>query len=83
MATLDHVIGLLGEVLHLGDRTADLTADTALLGSLPEMDSMAVATVIAGLEERFDLAIEDDDLTAEVFLTVGSLCAFVESKLGG
>lgn len=58
-----------------------LTADTPLLGSLPEFDSMAVATVIAGLEDRFDIIIEDDDLSVEVFETVGSLCALVDEKL--
>ncbi|WP_404379887.1 acyl carrier protein [Caenispirillum salinarum] len=81
MTTLDHVKGLLGEVLQLGPRAETLTADTPLLGSLPEFDSMAVATVIAGLEDRFDIVIEDDDLSVEVFETVGSLCALVDDKL--
>ncbi len=83
MATIDRVKELLGEVLQLGDRTAALTMDTPLLGNLPEFDSMAVATVVAGIEERFDVVVEDDDLTAEVFMTVGSLCEFVDSIAAG
>lgn len=81
MTTLDHVKSLLGEVLQLGPRADDLTAETPLLGSLPEFDSMAVATVIAGLEDRFDIIIEDDDLSVEVFETVGSLATLVDDKL--
>jgi acyl carrier protein len=42
---------------------------------------MAVATVIAGLEDRFDILIEDEDISVEVFETVGSLCALVDEKL--
>ena len=79
--TLIRIKSLLGEVLQLGPRSGQLTAETPLLGSLPEFDSMAVATVIAGLEDRFDIIIEDDDLSVEVFRTVGSLCALVDEKL--
>lgn len=79
--TLTRIKGLLGEVLQLGPRADSLTAETPLLGSLPEFDSMAVATVIAGLEDRFDIIIEDDDLSVEVFRTVGTLCELVDEKL--
>ena len=81
MATLDRVKSLLGEVLQLGPRAEALDASTPLLGSLPELDSMAVATVIAGIEDRFDVIVDDDELSAEVFQSVGSLTAFVERKL--
>ncbi len=81
MDTTAEVKSILGEVLQLGARAESLTADTALLGSLPELDSMAVATVIAGIEERFGVFVEDDELSAETFATVGSLAAFVEQKL--
>lgn len=81
MATLDRVKSLLGEVLQLGPRAEALVASTPLLGSLPELDSMAVATVIAGIEDRFDVIVDDDELSAEVFQSVGSLTAFVDRKL--
>ncbi len=42
---------------------------------------MAVATVIAGMEERFGIMIEDDEIDAEVFRTVGTLTDFVDRKL--
>ena len=42
---------------------------------------MAVLTVILGLEEEFGIIVEDDDISAETFETVGNLLAFVRSKL--
>ncbi len=81
MASLDQVRSLLGEVLQLGERRNQLQLSTPLLGSLPELDSMAVATVIAGMEDRFGILIEDDEIDAEVFRTVGTLTEFVDRKL--
>lgn len=81
MATVEEVKSLLGEVLQLGARKDALEPSTPLLGSLPELDSMAVATVIAGVEERFGIFVEDDEIDAEVFRTVGSLAQFVDRKL--
>lgn len=81
MATIDEVISILGEILQLGDRTAMLKDQTPLLGNLPELDSMAVATVIAGVEDRFGIYIEDDELSANVFQSVGTLAEFVDRKL--
>ncbi len=75
------VRNILGEVLSLGDRSDRFMAATPLLGSLPELDSMAVVTVITTLEERFGFTIEDDEISADVFATLGSLTSFVTGKL--
>jgi acyl carrier protein len=70
---------LLSETLGLSpERVAEFSADTALFGSLPEFDSMAVAHLLTGIEERFDVLIEDDDVEAEDFGTFGQLKALVE-----
>ena len=81
MNTEQEVITTLDEALSLQGRGTQFNRETPLLGSLPEFDSMAVITVITSLEERFDITVEDDELNAEVFETVGSLLRFVESKL--
>lgn len=83
MATIDVVKQVLGETLQLGSRADNFTASTPLLGSIPELDSMAVVTVITALEERFDIFVEDDEISADAFETVGSLAAFVDEKLPG
>lgn len=79
--TLEDVKQVLGEVLQLGDRTRGLAPETPLFGSIPEFDSMAVVSVLAGLENRFGILVEDDEISADIFRTVGSLSDFVRGKL--
>ncbi len=67
--------------LQLDDRADDLTADSLLLGEIPELDSMAVAMVIGSLEDEFEIHIEADEISGETFETFGSLCAFIKDKL--
>jgi len=82
VTTIDDIKALLGRTLQLGDKAAKLDAATGLFGNIPEFDSMAVVTVVAALEERFGIVIDDDEISADVFETVGSLSRFVEAKLG-
>lgn len=81
--TQQEVLALLDEILSLNGRAATFTTDTALLGAIPELDSMAVVALITGMEERFGITAEDDEIDGAVFATVGSLLEFVESKLAG
>lgn len=76
----EEVRTVLGQALQLGNRTASLNPDTRLLGEMPEMDSMAVVTIITALEENYGFVVEDDEISAETFMTVGSLVKFVEQK---
>jgi len=75
------VLRVVDEVLSLNGRSATFTRDTPLLGAIPELDSMAVVTLITTLEERFGLVVDDDDIDGSTFATVGSLTDFVSSKL--
>ncbi|MEO6247200.1 MAG: acyl carrier protein [Sphingomicrobium sp.] len=68
---------LLVEVLALpASRVGGFDQGTELFGALPEFDSMAVATLLTGIEERLGVLIEDDDVEAEDFATFGRLVAF-------
>lgn len=78
---MNDIRSILGEVLALGDRAGQINSDTPLLGNIPELDSMAVAAVITALEDRYGFTIEDDDIDAETFETLGSLHGFVLEKL--
>jgi acyl carrier protein len=82
MVEFDEVRQLIGEILQLGDRTQRLDPDTPLLGGIPEFDSMAVVTLINALEERFDIQVADDEISAETFETVGKVYAFICEKVG-
>ena len=69
------------DVLALGPAGQALDEHSALLGSIPELDSMAVVQLIGALEERFGFAVDDDEISAETFATLGSLAAFVKHKM--
>jgi len=81
MALIDEVKQILADVLQIGARVDNFTEDTALLGALPEFDSMAVISIITSLEEKYDFDVSDDEIDAEVFETLGSLVSFVGWKL--
>lgn len=76
------VLSLLDEVLSLNGRGLSFDADTALLGSVPELDSMAVIAVIHAIEERFGIAVPDDEIDGSSFASVGTVVEFV-SRLSG
>ncbi len=75
-AVLEDILGLRGRALRF-------TPDMALLGAIPELDSMAVVAVLTALEERFGFVVADDEIDGSTFRTFGSLLAFVEQKLQG
>ena len=75
-----NLLQVIDEVLGLGGRTSGFDRNTPLLGAIPELDSMAVVTLITTLEERFGIVIDDDDIDGSTFATIGSLIDFVEAK---
>jgi acyl carrier protein len=81
MSISDQVKAVLASVLYLGPRADRFDASTRLLGSLPELDSMAVVTVIAAIEERFGFTVHDDEISASTFESLGTLSTFVEQKM--
>ena len=78
---LDDVKTVVGSALQLGNRVQQMNEESALLGAVPELDSIAVVSLITALEERFDITVADDEIGAAAFETLGSLTRFVESKL--
>lgn len=72
---------VLVRVLEIEDRAAEIDAATPLLGELPELDSLAVVELAQALENRFDIVVDDEAFTGEVFATVGSLAAFVAAEI--
>jgi acyl carrier protein len=75
------IVRILDECLNLNGRSAAFSRDTPLLGALPELDSMAVLSLITALEDQFGLVVDDDDLNGATFATVGALSDFVRDKL--
>lgn len=77
------VKNLLARSLQIGSRAEALTTTSPLLGALPELDSMAVVSILTALEEHFGFTIDDDEISADTFATLGSLVEFTEHKLNG
>ena len=76
-AVLRDVLGISAE------RAAQFRAETGLFGSLPELDSMAVAGVLTELEDRLGIMIDDDEVDGEMLETFGALVSFAANKASG
>ncbi len=81
MSSLDQVRDILDSALSLNGRAQSFDRDTVLLGDLPELDSMAVVSILTSLEDQLGIVIDDEDVSAETFETLGTLTDFVDSKL--
>ena len=73
------VAALLREVLGLPAGFA-LERRTALLGALAALDSVAVVTLLGEFETVFGFSVADDELSAEVFASVGTLVDWVAAR---
>lgn len=62
------------EVLATSDAT------TTLLGRGIGLDSMEALSLAVGLEEEFEIEVDDADLSATLFETIGSVAAYVRRR---
>lgn len=82
IVTGDVVRAVLVDVLAIDPaRAAGFNAGTGLFGSLPELDSMAVAGLLTELEDRLHIIIDDDEVDGEMLESFGALVAFVQGKI--
>ena len=81
MTTITLAKSILRTRLQLGSRADTLDANTPLLGNFPELNSLTVMGIVTEIEEQTGCTISDQEITAEIFETVGSLAAFIEQKL--
>jgi acyl carrier protein len=81
MPITNTIVTLLIEVFQFQNKGYQFSIDTPLLGAIPEFDSMAVVSVLTALEDQYGFFIDDDEIDADVFETVGTLVEFVEQKL--
>jgi acyl carrier protein len=81
-SSLDDVGSLLVDTLGIEDRANRITSSTALFGSLPELDSLAVVDVLTAIEDHFGIVVDDSEFTGDTFETLDSLAAFVDGKRG-
>jgi acyl carrier protein len=60
-------------------RSGALNDDAPLLGNV--IDSQGVIELILFVQERFTVAVEDEEVTTDNFASVKSTVAFIENKL--
>ena len=77
----DDICKLIGDVIGDQALVQQLTEQSALLGAIPELDSMAVVNLLAGLEQHYGFFVDDDEVDVEIFETIGSLRRFAQSKI--
>lgn len=81
MTSLDIAIDLLRTTLQLGARADQLTAESPLMGAFPEFNSLTVVGIVAGIEEALGCEVGDNEISEDVFQTVGSLASFIQAKM--
>lgn len=73
MTVLESVLRIIDRELNLNGKALDFTEDTKLRGSLPQLDSLAIVSVITTLEEQLGFEFPEDQLDGAIFESVGSL----------
>jgi acyl carrier protein len=61
-------------------RDETLNEDMPLLGNV--IDSQGVIELVQFVQDRFNIAVEDEEVTMDNFATVKSVVGFIEGKLG-
>jgi len=77
MTVFGTVLNILDRELNLQGATLTFSADTKLRGSLLQLDSMAVVSLVAALEEQLGFEFPEDQLDGAIFESVESLVACV------
>lgn len=81
MKYLEEVKIILSDTLNVANMRQSLHAESPLLGNIPELDSMAVISLIAALEDHFGICMADDEINGATFATLGSLAEFIGQKM--
>lgn len=81
MDAFEHAREILRSNLQLGARADQLTRATPLMGAMPEFNSLSVVGLITSIEEELGCAIADDEISGDIFETVGAFSDFISSKM--
>lgn len=81
MSIIDAVLKVLDSELNLQGKALEFTAETKLRGSLPQLDSMAIVSVVTALEEQLGFEFPEDQLDGAIFESVGTLVDCVSELL--
>ncbi len=80
MDALELTIDILETNLQL-DGSQALDRDTLLLGSIPEFNSLTITSILASIEDQTGEEVDDSEISAEIFESVGTLADFIAEKM--
>jgi acyl carrier protein len=75
----DRIRDFIASELLFEDSSSSLSDDTPLLAGV--IDSLGLMQLISYIEEEFDVAIDDSEVTASNFRTVGDIERLVQGKV--
>ncbi|WP_448565159.1 hypothetical protein [Thalassotalea ganghwensis] len=70
------IMDILSELMPAYDNTY-WQSNPELIGVVPEFDSMTIVNLLGEIEERLDIVLDDDDVTAENFESVNSIVSLL------
>ena len=86
MIDADEIASRIARILTesvLREEVGPLTPKTSLVEGGLNLDSVALLELIVSVEEAFGVSIEDEELSADLVASIGSLAAFVQHKRAG
>jgi acyl carrier protein len=81
-ALLERVVGVVRKSLGLAE-DQHIDAETQLLGAGLTLDSVALLELVMALEDAFPCRIEDEEIDALHFASVGAATELLRGKLAG
>jgi acyl carrier protein len=72
---------LISELEVNPEMLASISSNTPLLGRGIGLDSIETLALVAGIEEEFNILVDDEDLTVELFSKIGNLAEYVLHKI--
>jgi acyl carrier protein len=77
----ERVIAIIQKTIEVPLALDQITPDSGLLGHGIGLDSIEVLSLVAAIETEFNLTIDDRELKAAHFATLGTLIDFVRHRL--
>ena len=78
----DQLKQMIIERLFLSVEPGEIADDDMLMDKF-EIDSVRLFEIVIGLEEIFDISLEDDEFSIERFESVKAIADLVRDKIGG